>query len=293
MLSLTLIGCRVDEIAAMLPDETSGWSKDKRDRKFGPDNLYDYINGGAELYNSYGFLGMLNRTYRQPDQPDIIVDIFDMGNSRNAFGVFTHSRETVAADFGQGSQYDPGYLLFWRDRYLVSILASPETDESRQALPNLAHAIGAVIGQDGTLPDILGLLPSEGLVEASIRFFYHYIWQNSHYFIAEDNILNIDDHAQALLAKYGPPTDRKLLLLVQYPTIAAANTAQTSFVRYFLPETQAGEPAQIEDGTWVATRVTGQLLAVVFTATGRVQAMELLDKVALQVPSESSIPNEE
>lgn len=281
------------EIARILPDEIADWRKEPREWKFDPDNLYDYINGGAELYLSYGFQGVINRTYRQVDQPDIIVDVFDMGSSSNAYGVFTHSREFVEADFGQGSQYDPGYLIFWRDRYLVSIMAYPETEESRQALPMLAHSISAAIGQDGALPDILHRLPLEGLVEESIRYFYHYIWQNSHYFIAEDNILNIDDDAQALLAKYGSPEDRRLLLLVRYPTIAAAKTAQASFIHHFLPEAQAGEATEIEDGTWVATRVTGSQMAVVFAASSRSQAVDLLNKVALRVPAKSNLPDKE
>ncbi len=286
VLSIILDGCRVNEVAKILPDEIAGWRMDSRERHFGPDNLYDYINGGAELYLSYGFQGMINRRYSQLDQPDFIVDIFDMGSSSNAYGVFNHSREVVATDFGQGSLYDPGYLIFWRDKYLVSIMAYPETEESRQAFPNLAQTISAAIGQDGDLPEILNRLPVEGLVEESIRYFYHYIWQNSHYFIAEDNILNIDNGAQALLAKYGPPEDRLLLLLVGYPTIPAALTAQASFIDHFLPEAQAGEAARIEDGTWVATRVSGSQLGVVFTASSRSQAVDLLNKVTQQVPVE-------
>ena len=135
VLIMALASCTVDEktdrIANLLPTELAGWHKSGRNRVYGPDNLHDYINGGAELYRSYGFRGMLGRTYTRKDQPDIVVDIFDMENAANAYGVFTHSRESVAADFGQGSQHDPGYLLFWRDRYLVSILASPETETKR------------------------------------------------------------------------------------------------------------------------------------------------------------------
>ena len=98
------------------------------------DNLYDYINGGAELYLSYGFNKVINRTYLRPEQPDIVVDLFDMGTSQNAYGVFSHSMETVDAAYGQGSQYSEGLLLFWKDRYYVSIMSYPETTESKKAL---------------------------------------------------------------------------------------------------------------------------------------------------------------
>ena len=286
-------GCKVDEITKMLPNELAGWRKAATDQQFGPDNLYTYINGGAELYRSYGFHNMLNRTYSRPGQPDIIVDIFDMGSATNAFGVFTHSRESIAADFGQGSQYDPGYLIFWRDRYLVSILASPETPESRQALESLAQGIVAGIGHAGKLPEILTLLPTAALVEESIRYFYNFAWQNSHYFIAEDNILNINDSTQALLAKYGPPQHRMLLLLVNYPSVAAATAARASFTDNFLPEAQTGEAAQLEDGSWVAIRTTGPLLAVVFKAPSEAAAGGLLNQISPPIPVEHNVPIKE
>ncbi|MFB0515893.1 MAG: DUF6599 family protein, partial [Candidatus Neomarinimicrobiota bacterium] len=110
-------------IVGLLPDTVEGWKIGRRDREYDHTNLYDYLNGGAELYLSYGFQGLINRTYTQPGQPEIFVDIFDMGNSRNAFGVFSHSRESIEAAYGQGSQYYGGSLVFWKDAYFVSLLA--------------------------------------------------------------------------------------------------------------------------------------------------------------------------
>ncbi len=287
MLVVALVSCNVDEdtarLAGLLPTEVAGWRQTGRDRVYGPDNLYDYIDGGAELYRSYGFRGMIGRTYGRDNQPEIVVDIFDMDSSANAFGVFTHSRESVSADFGQGSGHDPGYLLFWRDRYLVSILANPETETSRPVLPALASAISQAIGRDGPLPAILDRLPPDDLVEASIRYFHHYIWQNSHYFIADDNILNMGPGTEALLAKYGAVDDRRLLLLVSYPSAAATEAGRDGFTRNFLPEEPTGPAAQIEDGSWVGSQAFGSLLAVVFAPNSEDQVLALLGSVAKQV----------
>ncbi len=287
MLVVALASCKVDQetarLAGLLPTEVAGWRQTGRDRVYGPDNLYDYVDGGAELYRSYGFRGMFGRTYSRDNQPEIVVDIFDMDSSANAFGVFTHSRESVSAAFGQGSQHDPGYLLFWRDRYLVSILASPETERSRPVLPALATAIAQSIGHDGPLPAILDRLPPEDLVEASIRYFHHYIWQNAHYFIADANILNIGPGTEALLAKYGAADDRRLLLLVSYPSVTAAEAGRDGFTRNFLPEGPAGPAAQIEDGSWVGSQAFGSLLAVVFAPKSEDQVLALLSSVAEQV----------
>ena len=92
----------------IMPDKVQNWEIKQEDQKYDKENLYEYIDGGAELFLSYGFQEVLNRTYIKPDQPDIVIDIFDMGKSYNAYGVFSYSRENEDSTFGQGSQYVPG-----------------------------------------------------------------------------------------------------------------------------------------------------------------------------------------
>jgi hypothetical protein len=190
-------------LALLLPDIIEGWNVVENDHTYNPETLYDYIDGGAELYLSYGFNEVLSRRYTKYEQPDIVVDIFDMGTSHNAYGTFSHSRETLDSTFGQGSEYAEGLLLFWKDRYFISILTFPETVESKKAIFQLARIIEKAIPNEGPLPQILDILPQKSLVPESIRYFHHYIWLNSYYYVADQNILHIDEKTDALLAKYG------------------------------------------------------------------------------------------
>jgi hypothetical protein len=240
-------------MSSLLPDTIQGWMVEEKNQYY-RDNLYDYIDGGAELYLSYGFMEMVNFTYNRKDQPSLIVDIFDMGSSENAYGVFTYSCETVDSTYGQGSQYSPGLLLFWKDRYYISILASPETSESRETVFRLASVVDNKIPQEGPLPRIISLLPSEGLLDASIRYFKHHIWLNSYYFISDQNIFHIDSTTDAVLAKY---RDGSLLLLIIYPDTAAATAAYQNFTAGFMPENPPDHVIQIEDGSWIDHLVTG------------------------------------
>ena len=267
------------KLARLLPEAVEGWQIGREDQVFNRENLYNYINGGAELYLSYGFLEMISRTYTQPGQPDIVVDILDMGTSQNTFGVFAHSRESIASDFGQGSEYHQGYLQFWRDHYLVSIIASPETAESKQAIFTLAKEIETAIGVEGPLPDILGLLPEQNLVEESVRYFRNHFWMNSHFFLADENILSLNDQTDALLARYGALGQRSILLLVNYPRDKEAEAAYTSFAKAYLPELAHEPSAQVGDGTWTASQVSGNLLMIVFKAPSPETALSLIEAV--------------
>jgi hypothetical protein len=267
------------DLSFHLPPEISGWKAVGKDSMYNRSTLFAYIDGGAELYLSYGFTDVISRRYTNAGKPDIVVDLFDMGTATNAFGVFSQSMETVDKSFGQGSQISKGLLIFWKDRYYVSMMAHPETEESRKALQTLAAVISHSIPKEGPLPDIIKLLPEHALVRESIRYFRHHAWLNTHYFIADHNILHINDSTDALLAKYGQGPKRSLLLLIAYPNEQSARQAYGDFVKSYLPNVSGKIPVQIEDGTWTACRRSGPLFMAVFNAAGKADASHLLDAV--------------
>ncbi len=280
VLGATAMAKDTPDLTAFMPDRLGEWKVLEKDRVFYPENLYEYIDGGAELYISYGFRSVFSRTYSQAEQPDIIVDLFDMGSSQNAFGVFSHARETIDDTFGQGSQYTEGLLLFWKDFYFVSILASPETPASRKAVFELARAIETAIPNNGPLPKLLDLLPEQDLVRESIRYFHHYIWLNSFYYVSDENILHINEGTDAVLAKYGKLGERSLLLLVEYQKGEDAKAGYGDFVKHYLPELSGNSAVQIEDGTWMGCRLEENLLVIVFNAPNEKSASVLLEAVA-------------
>jgi len=86
---------RLKSIARSLPAAIEGWTKLSDNELYSPQNLYEYINGGAELYISYQFKHLLTQSYTDSDSTEIRIDLFDMGSSFNAYGIFSHGREAV------------------------------------------------------------------------------------------------------------------------------------------------------------------------------------------------------
>jgi hypothetical protein len=267
------------ELSSLLPSEVEGWKTAGKDGIYNRSSLFDYIDGGAELYLSYGFKEVINRRYKNEGRPDIVVDIFDMTTASNSFGVFSQSMESVDASFGQGSQLSKGLIIFWKGQYYISMMAHPETDESRKALQTLASKIDRAMAKEGSLPSIIKLLPEEALVRESIRYFRHHAWLNAHYFIADHNLLHINDTTEALLAKYREGDNRAVLLLVEYPIAQSAQEAYRDFVKSYLPNVSGQMPVQIEDGTWTDCRLAGNLFMAVFNAPQAGDATHLLDAV--------------
>jgi hypothetical protein len=259
-----------------LPSKLGPWSL-QSDTVYTPENLYDYINGGAELYKSYGFRKAECKRYTAENQPDIIVDIFDMNSSKEAYGVFMYSAEEVSGLVGQGTQYNEGFMLFWMDHYFVSIMAYPENPESREAIMTIARRIENKIGSKGDLPEILDHLPEDGLNELSIRYFHHYAWLNSHYYISSEDILLIGENTDAVLAKYGDSDQHSILLLIDYPSGEKAGEAYTSFIENYLPDLQGNTTLKLEDGSFTGIKQADSLLIIVFNAASGEAAEQLMD----------------
>ncbi len=249
-----------------------GWKKAGSPAVYTAENLSNYIDGGAELYISYNFQNALSLKYVSNANEEITLDIFDMGSSPDAFGVFAHTRETIDSRVGQGCEYAAGLLTFWKDRYYVSILAYPETPEKKETVFKLGRAIAGLIKTEGAPPPIISLLPRENLIAESVHYFHHSIWLNSFYFVANENILNIGNDTPAALGKYRHPAGIFFLLLVQYPDEKRAAAGQEQFLRKFLAGSQV---QQQKDGRWAGCQLQGSLFSAVLHAPD-VQAVQVL-----------------
>lgn len=241
------------------------WKKAGPSAIYTPETLSTYIDGGAELYISYGFLSSLATRYEDETGREITVDIFDMGSSYDAYGVFAHSRESVAADFGQGSEYASGLLTFWKDRYYVAILAYPEGSDTLDIVTKLGRAIEGAIPGEGALPPIIGRLPAEGLMPETVRYFHHYVWLNSFHFVSNDNVLDIERDTPVALARYKRAGKSYMLLLVRFPDKTRVEAAAARFRTAVLGGAADGMKA-LGDGRWAGLRVLGDMIGVVLGA---------------------------
>ena len=121
-------------VSDFFPASVRGWVLAPETEIYRRENLHEYIDGASELYISYGFEKLFTCHYLKSGQPDITVDLFDMGDAGSAFGIFAHSQENPGLAIGQDAEYLDGLLRFWQNRYYVSLLCSPETPEAREAI---------------------------------------------------------------------------------------------------------------------------------------------------------------
>ncbi|MFO7656947.1 MAG: DUF6599 family protein [Bacteroidales bacterium] len=271
----------------ILPDTFQNWTVTESFILDDHDALYDYIDGGAEQFISYGYQHAVSKIYNKEGEPEIRVEIFDMGSPKNAFGIFSNIRYDENDEFGQGSQYVTGALFFWKSKYYISISTIEETLSSIKFIGEMAKNILAHIPEKGDKPEIVYILPEEGLDRNSILYFHHYIWLNSYFFISNDNILNINDDTDAVYAKYGDVDNRFYLLVIHYKSETELNNAFKSFVNQYFTKDINEEVFQVEDNKWMGLKTTGNFLSIIFNGNNKDEVKDLMLKTMGNIQGKS------
>ncbi|MBW2221850.1 MAG: hypothetical protein JRF22_04905 [Deltaproteobacteria bacterium] len=136
-----------------------------------PNNLYNYINGAADLFVSYGFVKLAGAEYapRAGEQENAIIDIYDMGNKLNAFGVFQSKRDPESKSFkiGTGAFGSEKYIFFYKDRFYIEVQAYLSASKDKDIPLKLARKVAGGISGDCTPPSELNYLPEAGRVPGS------------------------------------------------------------------------------------------------------------------------------
>jgi hypothetical protein len=266
------------------PAEAHGWTLAPGSEDYTPEDLYKYIDGASELYISYGFKTLSTRRYERAGWPEITVDLFDMGAPGNAFGIFAHSQENPGREVGQDSEYLDGLLRFWQGGHYAAILCSPETPESQTAVMALGRQMAKRLPPAGSRPAALALLPEQGLIASSIRYFRHPAWQNTYVFISSENILNIGPESEAILAKYDQGEQKPVVLLVLYPDSLAAGRAFADLSRVFHLPLDGGAAVQLADKKYFAAGSGNGVVVAVWHGGGAAQALALLAALRANIP---------
>jgi len=272
----------LEKLRSDLPRKILDWSSETEGRVYTPQTIFDYINGGAEVYKAYNMRHCLSRRYSTPQGPAIVLDVFDMGSSEDAYGVFTHDSEGQVVDLGQDGRLRPGWLNFWKDRFFVSIYAEAETAGTLKAVKALGRQIDALIAEQGARPKMLNMLPAQGLSNESIRYLHHPMILNYHYYLADQNILHLSADTDAVLASYRRDPQNALVLLVLYPQRDAAVRARADFLKHYLPDADPTGMALLENNKWAAAKIKDRLLVVVLEADNRALAQSLLNEAGTE-----------
>lgn len=135
------------DIAGILPVPAcaEGWAMDGKVVLYDRENLFDRIDGEAELYFPFGFEVLASARYANPEKPGQAVeaDVYRMGSLLDAFGLYANYRRRDDAEVkvGAGGTSSSSQLFFYQDRYFVRIQATGTNSLPRETFLTCARAL--------------------------------------------------------------------------------------------------------------------------------------------------------
>ena len=254
-----------NQLESLLPQKVKGFEKSDKAKSFDRKNLYDYLDGGAELYLAYDFQSLLVQDYKAGEK-SITVEVYLMETSQDAFGLYSLDQEGENIQIGDRANYGSGLLKFWKGNYFVRITDMNGNDQYKEAILQLGKNIESKIEIKGQKPELLSKLPPEGLIPNSQRFFHKQIILNNLYFLSTENLLNLNESTSAAMGDYLLGKMNLKLLLIFYPDSSSAKSSFDNFCTKYLKVSPASKRIiqKVEENKFVGLELEKNYLWITF-----------------------------
>jgi hypothetical protein len=218
------------------PACAEGWVMREKAILYDKENLFDRINGEAELYFPYGFERLAFARYQSVRKPEIAVDadVYRMRSLLDAFGIYASYRrkEDAVVDTGAGGTISPSQLFFYQDRYFVRLQATGTSTLESDVFIACARAISRNLPRNAGRPEELEAFTIPAVVPKSERY------------IAQ-SLLGYDFFRRGLIADATLDAERMQLFLVPEDSPDAAAKV---FERYLSYLQASGKDVRVTGG---------------------------------------------
>ena len=304
-----------------LPKTIGSWTRPDSPHIVTSTNIFDYMDGAGELYIGYRFDHLEVYEYTSDTQDDILVELYFMETSDDAFGLLSldWGGEPVALSLSQENSttgsyaqfnralYGQGLLRIWAGELYARVMAYRETPDAKEAVLTIGRAVTAD-QKNLPEPEIMEILTAVIDSEWTLRkdrasFFRSYLVLNSIYYLSSQNILDLDLSVEAVTAPYKKTNesgDRKRIqfLLVKYIDPESAQQALSHFHDAFLPEykkgfkmdsaTQETRIFEVENG-WLGYRLHNSHVAIAFDSPDQESARKIIHQNILNLKEKEKI----
>jgi len=212
-------------VGELLPPLSSlpGWEVADGPALYAPETLFEYINGAARMYLSYGFTRLAHVRYAPVSdaRSAIDLDIFDMGSDLGAYGIYTNGRPSnvTARQWGSEGYRSEEVAVAWKGRIYVHARSRGTSPKLTAMLDRLVAGVARAAPGASAPPEFFKMLPADGLIRNSDRY------------IARD-LLGHAFLPGGMLARYEVGSERLMLFFCELESPAAARLAVARLREY-------------------------------------------------------------
>ena len=205
-----------------------GWTRAGALRTFAGQDLFNQIDGGAELFLEFGFVKLRLQAYAR-DKAELTLNAYEMESAASALGVYLMKmgRETPFPEVAARNSAEEVQVTIVKGRFFVQVDNLGDVPASRTETAALANAFLAGV-KDESVPTPLDALPAEGKVAGSERLIRGPYGLQPYFTFGEGDILSLGGRVFGALAEYrmsGGTAFTRLIVPYPDPDKAAAALA--------------------------------------------------------------------
>jgi hypothetical protein len=208
------------------PGFAEGWVLSGPLRTFTGQDLFNQIDGGAELFLEFGFVDLRLQSYVR-EKTRLTLSAYRMEGAASALGVYLMKmgRETPFTEVAARNSSEDVQLTMVKGRYFVQVDNLDDVPATRAEAVALANAfVGGVVSEGSPTP--LDALPAEGRIAGSERLIRGPYALQPYFTFGEGDILSLGGRIFGVLAEYRVPDGKTFTrLIVPYPGADAAAAA--------------------------------------------------------------------
>jgi len=171
VVTLAAVGLHARSEEALFPP-VPGLENPAEPARYSADNLFEYINGAADVFIGYDFEQLFSMTYSGKEGQSIIADIYRHADPACGFGIYSQEkpRQGDFLNVGTEGYYESGVLNFFLGRFYVKIAAFDLGADEKEILIQLARGIAERIPDSPGFPPVLNAFPQTGRIPHSEHF---------------------------------------------------------------------------------------------------------------------------
>ena len=184
------------------PGFAPGWAKAGRIRTFTGQDLFNQIDGGAELFLEFGFAKLRLQAYAR-DKAELTLNAYEMESAASALGIYLMKmgRETPFPEIAARNSGEEAQVNILKGRYFIQVDNLGDVPASKAEAVALANAFLAGVAEESALTP-LDALPAEGKVPGSERLVRGPYGLQAYFTFGEGDILQLGGKIFGVAANY-------------------------------------------------------------------------------------------
>ncbi|MDI6699565.1 MAG: hypothetical protein QME85_11635 [Candidatus Saccharicenans sp.] len=213
-----------------------GWKKSGQLITFTRADLYNYIDGGAELFLEFGFEKLYVQRYRSGES-ELSLEIYEMESPESALGVYLAKcgQEVPVEGLAARNTGEPTQFTILRERYFIHLNNFEGRKELFPAMLALAQATLQNLPPDRPVT-LLDYLPKENLVKNSERLIRGPYALQPIFTFGEGDILQLEGKVFGVVGSYRDEAGAIFTrIIIPYPDELRAQAALKHLLQNFDP----------------------------------------------------------